>query len=604
VEEPKPGPKLHVVAAIGEPAQQPTLTRLACAIAHEGGLVTLLTVTPDGSRPEWLSEPEECLGVRAEVEARRGDDAGRAILDAVEELEPDLLILGWSGEEGSRRYLLGSTLDPVIRYAPCEVVVARADEWPTVEHALVAAGGGPNASAAIELALQLSPHVHVTALYIARETAGQVAVAAAYEQLAAILEPWRHDGRVEAKVVRSSGAIDGILSEARQGYDALLIGASNESYVDRELFGNVPQTVAAQASIPTLVVRRRASRLKSVLRRVERVLAVTQERMTMAERVETYREVRRGARPQADFFFMTGFAAAIASLGLIMNSAAVVIGAMVIAPLMTAILGVSLGIVQGDVRLLWQAAGTTLRGAALAALIGLLVGLAIPLYTPTSEILSRTQPQLIDLVVAILSGAAGAYAQCRRNVLGALAGVAVAVALVPPLAIIGIGVRLRSGTIAGGALLLFFTNLSAIISAGSVVFLLFGFRPDPGRRVRVFGRGIVGVLILLGIVSGLLTLLTISSIHENRLSHIVDLALMAEISQMPGVELISWTVTEEKGNALLVNVEVRSTGAISRQEALDLQERVASRIRQPVTLVLSVIPYTQLAPLPTPTLAG
>jgi uncharacterized hydrophobic protein (TIGR00271 family) len=418
------------------------------------------------------------------------------------------------------------------------------------------------------------------------------------------LEPWRHDERVKAKVVRSGSVIDGILSEASQGYDALLIGASNESYIDRELFGNVPQTVAAQAPIPTLVVRRRVSPFKSILRRVERLLDATQEHMTMAERVETYREVRRGARPEVDFFFMIGFAAAIASLGLIMNSAAVVIGAMVIAPLMTAILGVSLGIVQGDVRLLWQAAGTALRGAALAALIGLLVGLVIPLYTPTSEILSRTQPQLIDLMVAILSGAAGAYAQCRRNVVGALAGVAVAVALVPPLAIIGIGVTLGSGAIAGGALLLFFTNLSAIVSAGSVVFLLFGFRPDPGRRVRVFGRGIVGVLILLGIVSGLLTLLTVNSIHQNRLTHTVELALAAEMSQLPGVELISWAVTEQPGNTLLVNVEVRSTNAISRQEALDLQERVASRIRQPVTLVLSVIPYTQLAPLPTPTLAG
>ncbi len=604
MEEPKPDLKLHVVAAIGEPAQQPTLTRLACAIAREEGSVTLLTVTSDGSRPEWLKEPEVCLGVRAEVETRRSDDAGRAILDAVGEIEPDLLILGWSGEEGSRRYLLGSTLDPVIRYAPCDLVVARADEWPTIERALVAAGGGPNASTAIKLALHLSPQVHVTALNIARETAGPLGVAAGRAQLSAILEPWRHDERVKAKVVRSDSVIDGILSEASQGYDALLIGASNESYIDRELFGNVPQTVAAQAPIPTLVVRRRVSPFKSILRRVERLLDATQEHMTMAERVETYREVRRGARPEVDFFFMIGFAAAIASLGLIMNSAAVVIGAMVIAPLMTAILGVSLGIVQGDVRLLWQAAATTLRGAALAALIGLLVGLVIPLYTPTSEILSRTQPQLIDLVVAILSGAAGAYAQCRRNVVGALAGVAVAVALVPPLAIIGIGVTLGSGAIAGGALLLFFTNLSAIVSAGSVVFLLFGFRPDPGRRVRVFGRGIVGVLILLGIVSGLLTLLTVNSIHQNRLTHTVELALAAEISQLPGVELISWAVTEQSGDTLLVNVEVRATNAISRQEALDLQERVASRVSQPVTLVLSVIPYTQLAPLATPTLAG
>ena len=596
--------KLHVVAAIGEPAQQITLAQLACAIAREHGSVTMLCVTPDGNRPEWMREPDGCEGVQVRVETRAGQDTGQAILQAVEDLAPHLLLLGWSGEEGTRRYLLGSTLDPVIRYAPCDVVVVRAERWPHIERALVPAAGGPNASAAVGLALRLGPEVRVTALNVARETSGPLGVAAGREQLGGMLEPWQRDGRVEAKVVRSGSVIDGILAEAGQGYDVLLIGASNESYIDRKLFGNVPQTVAAEAPVPTLVVRRRVSRLKSFLRRVQQVWDGVQEHMTVAERVETYREIRRGARPQADFFFMIGCSAAIASLGLMMDSAAVIIGAMVIAPLMTAIFGISLGIVQGDVRLLWKAAGTTLRGAALAVAIGLLVGLVIPLYSPTSEILSRTQPTLVDLVIATLSGVAGAYAQCRRNVLGALAGVAIAVALVPPLAIAGIGVTLGSGAIAGGALLLFLTNLSAITTAGSVVFLLFGFRPDPGRRVRVFSRGMVGVLIMLGVVSVLLTVLTINSVRESRLLRALDAALTAEIGQMPGVELVEWAISERQGDTLLLDAQVRSVHAIPRQEAVDLQERVAARVQQPVTLVLSVIQFTRLGPLATPTPLG
>jgi uncharacterized hydrophobic protein (TIGR00271 family) len=296
-----------------------------------------------------------------------------------------------------------------------------------------------------------------------------------------------------------------------------------------------------------------------------------------------------------------GFAAAIASLGLMLDSAAVVIGAMVIAPLMTAILGVSLGIVQGDVRLLWQASGTVLRGAGLAAGIGLLVGLAIPLYTPTAEILSRTQPTLVDLVIAILSGAAGAYAQCRRSVLGALAGVAVAVALVPPLAIIGIGVTLGSGAIAGGALLLFFTNFTAITTAGSVVFLLFGFRPDPGRRVRVFSRSIAGILVMLSLVFTLLTVLTINSLQESRLRRALDTALSAEARQLPGVELVDWSIQERTGDRLVLRVEVRSVDPISAQQATDLQERVASRVQRPVVITLSVTRFTELEPLATST---
>jgi uncharacterized hydrophobic protein (TIGR00271 family) len=262
---------------------------------------------------------------------------------------------------------------------------------------------------------------------------------------------------------------------------------------------------------------------------------------------------------------------------------------------------VSLGIVQGDVRLLWQAAGTVLRGAALAAGIGLLVGLVIPLYTPTAEILSRTQPTLVDLVIAILSGAAGAYAQCRRNVLGALAGVAVAVALVPPLAIIGIGLTLGSGAIAGGALLLFLTNLSAIVTAGSVVFMLFGFRPDPGRRVRVFSRGIASVLAMLGLVVVLLTILTINSLQESRVRRTLDTALNVEARQLPGVELIDWSIEERTGDRLVLRVEVRSVDPITAQQATELQERVARRVQRPVTLTLSIVRFTRLEPLATPT---
>jgi uncharacterized hydrophobic protein (TIGR00271 family) len=594
---------LHVVAAIGDAGQQLTLIQLARMLAQDGE-VTLLCVTPDGEPPDWLALSDDGAEGAFGVETWAGDDVGHVILDAIEEHDPDLLLLGWSGEEGSRRYLLGSTLDPVIRYAPCDVVVVRAREWPKIRNALVAASGGPNASAAVGLALRLGPEVRVTALNIAREHSGPLGVAAGREQLASTLEPWREDGRVQAKVVRAGSAINGILAEAGSGYDVLLIGASNESYIDRHLFGDVPQTVAAEASIPTLVVRRRASRLKSLLRHAERVLSDVQEFVTVGERVETYREVRRGARPKADFFIMIGFAAAIASLGLMLDSAAVVIGAMVIAPLMTAILGVSLGIVQGDVRLLWQAASTVLRGAALAAGIGFLVGLIIPLYTPTAEILSRTQPTLVDLVIATLSGAAGAYAQCRRNVLGALAGVAVAVALVPPLAIIGIGLTLGSGAIAGGALLLFLTNLSAITTAGSVVFMLFGFRPDPGRRVRVFSRGIASVLAMLSLVFVLLTILTINSLQESRLRRTLDTALGAEARQLAGVELVDWSIEEQTADRLVLRVEVRSVDPITAQQAAELQERVARRVQRPVTLTLSIVRFTRLEPLATPTPVG
>jgi uncharacterized hydrophobic protein (TIGR00271 family) len=290
---------------------------------------------------------------------------------------------------------------------------------------------------------------------------------------------------------------------------------------------------------------------------------------------------------------MISLAAAIAALGLLMDSPAVIIGAMVIAPLMSAIFGISMGIVQGDTRLMWRAAGTTFRGAGLTVAIGALIGLLVPGEGPTTEILSRAEPTLLDLVVALVSGTAGAYAQCRRNVLGALAGVAIAVALVPPLVTAGIGFTIGID-IAVGALLLFLTNLSAITAVSSLTFLLFGFRPDPGKRLRVFGRSAVGVLVLLLAVSTLLTFLTIDSTRETRLSRALQGALTAEIGQMTSVQLDRWQVVDETGDTLRLEVQVRASRPLSHKEAVDLQERVAVRLRRPVALVLSVIPVTQL----------
>jgi uncharacterized hydrophobic protein (TIGR00271 family) len=586
----------HVLATVGSAEQLVPLLTLGCSLARvQGGSVTLLCVTEDGSRPDWLAVPGECATVPIDVEVHAGEDAGKVILEIARKRDPNLLLLGWSGQSGSRRYLLGSTLDPVTRYAPCDVAVVRADHLDQVHRVLVPVGGGPNATLALALALKLAPDIQVTALNIVRPTAGPLGIAAGREQLSNAIDPWRDEGRITPAVVEASNVIEGILHEAADGYDAVLIGASNESYIERQLFGNVPQTVATNAPVPTVIVKRRAGPVKSLLRRAERRLATIQSRLTTSEQVATYREIRLGARPRTDFFVLIGLAATIAALGLLMDSPAVIIGAMVIAPLMSAIFGISLGVVQGDSRLLWQAASTTARGILLAIAIGAGVGLIVAPHEPTAEILARTRPTLLDLFVALASGTAGAYAQCRRDVASALAGVAIAVALVPPLATTGIGIALSSSSIAIGALLLFFTNLSAITATGSVVFLLFGFRPDPGKRLRVFGRGFAGVLVLLILVSIALTALTVDSVRTASQRRTLQAALSTEIGQMDGVMLETWEI-EKDDETLRVQVAVKALHPISYSEADDLQQRVSLRLRRPVVLVLSVTQVTRLDP--------
>jgi uncharacterized hydrophobic protein (TIGR00271 family) len=583
----------RILAAVGKEEQLSSLLSFACALAkaHDGAVV-VLCVTPDGARPKWLQVPGQYSDVAVRVVVRAGESASKVILAAAHDLNPNLLLMGWRGSPGSSRYLLGSTLDPVTRYAPCDVAVVRLGEPGEIRKVLVPMSSGPNAPLAMELALRL-PGARVTALNVARESLGLAGEEAGRAQLGVVLQPWVGDERVRAKVVRSPGIVEGILEEAASGYDVVLIGATNQSYIDRQLFGNVPQAVAAEAPVTTVVVRRHAGPVKMMFRRAEQQLSRVQDSLTVAQHAEVYRALREGARATPDFYVLMGLASAVATLGLLLNSPAVVIGAMVIAPLMSSILGISLGVVHGDLRLLWYSAKTTMLGAGLSILVGTAVSVVAPVSKLTSEVMARAQPTLLDLGVAVFAGIVGAYAHCRRDALSALSGVAIAVALAPPLAAAGIGITMLDGSIAGGALLLFLTNLIAIVASGSSIFLLFGFRPDPGERFKMFSRSALGVVAVLAAVSIVLTVLTVDLVRSKSLERQVLEALTAEMGAVEGIELDSWQMEDSRQGTLRLRVQVQAAGKLSERDILELQERIIARLGRPVELSLSAVPVTR-----------
>ncbi len=610
-------PDYHILAAVGAEEQLPPMLALGCALAtaQQGGRVTILSVTASGRRPDWLKLGNTC-GVPVTFVVRAGDDAGREILDAAHDDPADLILLGWRGDKGRGRYLLGRTLDPVVQYAPCDVAVLRAegrkqslaDTPEAIETVLIPTHGGPNAALATDLALCLSPKAQVTALYVAREAQGNVAMSLAQQQLEEILAPWADEPRVQGKIIQSSSPVRGILQEASRGYDLVMVGASHESYLDRVLFGNIPQTVAASSPAPSIVVKHRTRRMVmgTWLRRAGWRLFDMLPTLDLHQQTLVYKAIRDGAQPKVDFFVMMGLSSAIATFGLLQNSAAVIIGAMLVAPLMAAIFGLSLGIVRGDVRLLRRAASATARGMALAIGAAVLLTFIIPEQQLSNEIILRTHPNLLDLGVALASGAAGAYALCRKDVSTALPGVAIAAALVPPLATIGIGLARWHGEVAGGALLLFVTNLVAIGGTGGIVFLWLGFRPLPGKetRRRVFQGGVVGTVLLLVVVSIPLGLLTVKSLRDASLTRRIEAALQEGLDS---IENVSWDgeldMTELDDGTIQLEVVVRCSRTVRHGEVVDLQEQVAGRIQRPIELRLSVILTTQLDPLqpPTPT---
>lgn len=192
-------------------------------------------------------------------------------------------------------------------------------------------------------------------------------------------------------------------------------------------------------------------------------------------------KVREDSGFTPHFAFMTSMSAGIAILGLLLSSPAVVIGAMLLSPLMGPIMGAGFALAVGDSAWLRESGKAILLGTIISILFAALVVTMSPLQTVTAEIAARTRPNLFDLAVALFSALAGAYAMIRGK-MGTIVGVAIATALMPPLAVVGFGLATFNWSVFGGALLLFFTNLMTIALTATAMARLYGFRSNLSER--------------------------------------------------------------------------------------------------------------------------
>lgn len=184
------------------------------------------------------------------------------------------------------------------------------------------------------------------------------------------------------------------------------------------------------------------------------------------------------------FVTLMTFASVIASMGVITDSTAVVIGAMLVAPLMTPLMGTAISVVMGWPNRLVRSASVALIGVGIAILIGVVLGLIAPASIDVGgngQIIARASPTILDLITAVAAGAAGAYGLSRPDVSDALPGVAIAISLVPPLSVVGIAYSQGAWSQGNGALLLFVTNALAIVIVGGITFVFTGVTPI--RRV-------------------------------------------------------------------------------------------------------------------------
>ena len=288
-----------------------------------------------------------------------------------------------------------------------------------------------------------------------------------------------------------------------------------------------------------------------------------------------FSNLREETKLNSTFMTLLILATIIATFGLYINSASVIIGAMLLAPLMQPIVGVSMGLLRQDSTLLLNGVKSISIGVLAVISSAVIIAWLLPLEQLTSEMNGRLSPTILDMFVAIISGVAAAYAKSNEKIIGSLAGVAIAVALVPPLAVSGIGLGWQEWDMFGSALLLFITNLVGIVLAASLTFLMLGFSP-----VSVAKKGIFYALTLVTIVSIPL------SLSFKQMKHDID------IQQ----QLLGFKTTIASKRVHLKNIDIQgedvrceviASDILSNQEKKKLKLLIANEVGEEVHILVS-----------------
>jgi uncharacterized hydrophobic protein (TIGR00271 family) len=248
------------------------------------------------------------------------------------------------------------------------------------------------------------------------------------------------------------------------------------------------------------------------------VIGVTQtdiERM----RDQVFFEGAERRRRLSRYWLLLPLSTVIASAGVVSDSTATVIGAMIVAPLMTPILGIVLGVVLADAANLRRCLVLLITGAAAVVGLSWLLGLLVPfpvVAATNSQVAARVTPELVDLVAAVATGAVGSVALARSDISDTLPGVAIAISLVPPLAVVGLTLESGAPRQALGALLLFTTNVVAILASGIVVMALYRAYRPPGQATGPVFHRVGATAVIAGLLLTVIVPLSINSDQINK----------------------------------------------------------------------------------------
>lgn len=317
-----------------------------------------------------------------------------------------------------------------------------------------------------------------------------------------------------------------------------------------------------------------------------------EENVQVKEKYWTYESITEGARDSFEYYVLLILSCLIATMGLIQNSPAIIIGAMIVAPLMNPIFAFSAGVLWGSADVIGKSLLTLIKGVAVVLGITTALSLVVPGIIPTPEIVARTAPTIYDVIVAICCGLVGAFAFSVRKISNALPGVAISVALMPPLSTIGIGFGLGNLEISRGAALLFLINLIGISLAAIIVFYLVRMKPhfDDTEEITRIRRRVIRQIVISGVFLVAISAPLVYFMKNHYQKTMAEKVIRTTIaSGIPGQTLYSLTINHAYGTNL-INAIILKSSEIDKSNLIRVESDLKTVLKQPVALsVYSII---------------
>lgn len=578
-----------VIVPVANPATAHHLLRLGLALADpdEGRVIALVISLGDAEREATSIDKIEPIcdtliesGHPVELQIHAAPSVARGVLDAVREENADMVLLGLNQPDHGQ-VIIGAIPENIASTAPCDVLIYRTGHVKDFQRVVVPANGSDHSRIAARVGIILGESYQkpVEAIFI--QDSGSASWMG-YGRLAAALAELPGAERVKRSVVSASNPARGILSRVSDE-DLLVLGYAKRSELQRWLYGDFSRELLNRAPGPVVLASR--SDEISPIPWVQRLMRWARPTLTRVEQDELLRHAREMGAASLDYTVLIVVSALLATFGLLTDSGAVIIGAMLVAPLMSPLIAFSIGMTSAQLVLMRRSILSVIQGFALAFIIALLIGLTSPSTIVTEEMAGRGNPTVLDMGVALASGLIGAYATARKEIPAALAGVAIAAALMPPVCTIALAVAYGDMALARGATLLFSANIVSIMLAAWGVFFWLGLRPQT-RNDSWVQPVISGLLVL--IFALITALFLLRDVNPNTFAAGVERELRAAFEQD---ELVDFEVRRSEPIEVIATVRRQANRADDNSEVIRAREALRSALGQEVRLEVVIEPF-------------